>query len=421
MTTVMLSVSEALARVLADFHPLDSEIVAAESAVGRVLADSVRASINLPPFPNSSMDGYAVQATDVAAATAGAPVTLSVIGDIPAGISPTVEVRSGTAARIMTGAQMPPGADAVIPVESTDDSGMMMGAKGQMPSAVQILKAVEVGAFVRIVGEDVKTGDEVLAAGALLRPYDLGVLAALGVGRVPVISRPRVAILSTGDELVDIDQTPGAGQIRNVNGYTLAALIHKYGGEPISLGVARDTFEEVHQRLLAAVEQKVDAIISSAGVSVGAYDVVKLAVEREGALNFWKVNMRPGKPLVYGRVRDIPFFGLPGNPVSAIVGFEIFVRPALLKLGGRRRLEKPVVKARLAEALHSDGRESYLRAVVVHENGGYTARSAGGQGSNIVSALAHSNAFIIVPAGVTEVHAGSTLSAWMLDWPEEIF
>lgn len=421
MTTVMLSVSEALARVLADFHPLESEIVAAENAVGRVLAASVRASINLPPFPNSSMDGYAVRAEDVAAATAETPITLSVIGDIPAGVAPTVEVRSGTAARIMTGAQMPPGADAVIPVESTDDSRTMMGAGGQLPLAVSVLNPVGNGAFVRATGEDVKIGDEVLAAGAMLRPYDLGVLAALGFSRVAAVRRPRVGILSTGDELVEIDQIPGAGQIRNVNGYTLAALVRKYGGEPVSLGVARDVFEDVHQRLLAALEQNVDAILSSAGVSVGAYDVVKMAVEREGALNFWKVNMRPGKPLVYGRVRGIPFFGLPGNPVSAIVGFEIFARPALLKLGGRQHIQKPVVSARLSEALRSDGRESYLRAVVTRENGGYIARSAGGQGSNMVSALAHSNAFIIVPEGVTEVQAGDTLSAWMLDWPEEVF
>jgi molybdopterin molybdotransferase len=421
MTTAMLSVSEALARVLADFHPLESEIVAAESAVGRVLAEPVRASINLPPFPNSSMDGYAVRAKDVAAATADAPVALSVVGDIPAGVAPTVEVRAGTAARIMTGAQMPPGADAVIPVEATDDSRATMGAGGQMPSAVRVLKSVDKGAYVRYVGEDVRAGDEVLAAGVMVRPYDLGVLTALGVGRVPVVRRPRVGILSTGDELVDIDQTPGAGQIRNVNGYTLAALVRKYGGEPVSLGVARDQFEDVHQKLLTAVEQNLNLIISSAGVSVGAYDVVKMAVEREGALNFWKVNMRPGKPLVYGQVRGIPFFGLPGNPVSAIVGFEIFVRPALLKLGGRGRLQKPVVKATLSETLHSDGRESYLRAVVTRENGGYTVRSAGGQGSNIVSALAHSNAFLILPEGVTEAQAGTTLSAWMLDWPEEVF
>ncbi|MEK7786538.1 MAG: gephyrin-like molybdotransferase Glp, partial [Chloroflexota bacterium] len=335
----MLSVSEALTRILANFQTLGSEVFPSEIAVGRVLAETIRASLDLPPFPNSSMDGYAVRAADVRAATTQSPATLAVIGDVPAGILPTLKVKPGTAARIMTGAHLPDGADAVIPIEATDDQRSSLG--GPVPASVRIIKSVDAGAYVRQAGEDVRAGDVVLSPGTALRPYDLGVLAALGRAEVRVVRRPRVAVLSTGDELVDVDQLPGPGQIRNVNSYTLAALVRKYGGEPVLLGVAPDDLEAVSQKLRSAVEQGVEVILSSAGVSVGAYDVVKSAVERDGALEFWKVNMRPGKPLAYGRVGGIPFFGLPGNPVSAIVGFEIFVRPAILKLGGHARLDKP--------------------------------------------------------------------------------
>lgn len=415
----MLSVSEALTRILANFQTLDSEALPSESAVGRVLAETIRASLDLPPFPNSSMDGYAVRAADVRAATTKSPATLVVIGDVPAGILPTQTVTPGTAVRIMTGAHLPDGADAVIPIEATDDQRSSLG--GPAPASVQIMKSVDAGAYVRQAGEDVRAGDVVLSPGTALRPYDLGVLAALGRAEVRVVRRPKAAVLSTGNELVDVDQLPGPGQIRNVNSYTLAALVRKYGGEPVLLGTAPDDLEAVSQKLRAAVEQGVDVILSSAGVSVGAYDVVKSAVERDGALEFWKVNMRPGKPLAYGRVGGIPFFGLPGNPVSAIVGFEIFVRPAILKLGGHVRLDKPVVKAVLSEPFYSDGRESYLRAIVTRQDDGYTARSAGGQGSNIISALTRSNAFVVMEEGLTEAPAGSTLKAWMLDWPEEVF
>lgn len=415
----MLSVSEALSRVLSDFQSLGAEPVAAIDAAGRVLAESVRATLNLPPFANSSMDGYAVRAADVRGVVAHAPAALAVIGDVPAGVIPSAIVLSGTAVRIMTGAQVPDGADAVVPVEATDDARSPTG--GPLPAIVQIREPVLAGANIRAVGEDVRLGEEVLPRGTLLRPYDIGVLAAFGINRVAVVRRPRVAILGTGDELVDIDQVPAAGQIRDTNGVTLTALALKYGAEPIRLGVARDRVEDVYARLIDAVERGADVIVSSAGVSVGAYDVVKTAVERDGSLVFWKVRMRPGKPLAYGRFRGLPFFGLPGNPVSAVVGFEIFVRPAILKLAGRLRLDKPRVGVSTSEPLYSDGRESYLRAVVVREGDRYVAHSAGGQGSNMISSLARSNALVIIPEGVREAPAGSRLDAWMLDWPEEIF
>ena len=415
----MLSVSDALSQVLANFQPLDAEWVPTAFAAGRVLAQTVRASLDLPPFPNSSMDGYAVRAADVHAASPATPAVLTVIGDIPAGTVPSMVVRPGCAVRIMTGAHMPQGADAVVPVEATDDSRSTGG--GPLPEAVRVMKAVEVGGYVRHRGEDMKAGVEILRPGMVLRPYDLGMLAATGCSKVSVVRRPRVAILSTGDELVPVEMEPGPGQIRDTNGYTLGALVRKYGGEAVMLGAAPDQADAVDRMLGEALEQAADVIVSSAGVSVGAYDVVKAAVERRGVLSFWKVRMRPGKPIVFGRLGAVPFFGLPGNPVSAVVGFEIFVRPALLKLGGRARIDKPVVSVLLTETWHSDGRESYLRAVVSREDGRYVARSAGGQGSNMISALSAANALLIVPEGVTEAPAGSTLLAWMLDWPEEVF
>jgi molybdopterin molybdotransferase len=318
----------------------------------------------------------------------------------------------------MTGAKLPPFADAVVPVEATDHVQPMDG--GGTPDHVSIFESVQAGAYVRSIGEDVRAGDAIFSSGTVIRPYDVGILAALGIQRVSVVRRPRVAIFSTGDELVSADQTPGPGQIRDINTHALSALIRKYGGEPLMLGLLRDDVDAVHQALIAAVNQKADVIISSAGVSVGAYDVVKSAVERDGSLNFWKVKMRPGKPLAFGNVRGVPFFGLPGNPVSAIVGFEIFVRPALLKMRGLARLEKPALTVVLGETLRSDGRETYLRAVVARDGADYVAHSAGGQGSNIVSALARANALLIIPQDTMEVKAGERLKAWMLDWPEDV-
>ncbi|HLF03310.1 MAG TPA: gephyrin-like molybdotransferase Glp [Anaerolineales bacterium] len=415
----MLSVSEALTRVLSNFQPLDSEPIPIHSAVGRVLARPVRATLNLPPFPNSSMDGYAVRADDTRLASERVPTALTVVGDVPAGVKPTLHVRPGVAVRVMTGAHLPDGADAVVPIEATGVARSVVN--GPPPAQIEIRRSVDRGAYVRFVGEDVQAGEVVMEPGKEVRAYDVGVLAAFGLTEVQVVRRPRVAVLSTGDELVEVDQAPGLGQIRDSNSHSLAALVNKYGGEPIVLGVARDRVEAVSEKLRAAVDGKTDLIVSSAGVSVGAYDVVKAAVEAEGALDFWKVSMRPGKPVAFGNFRGIPFFGLPGNPVSAIVCFELFVRPVLRVMGGRQNVSKPTVDAALTESLQSDGRESYLRAVVTKEGDRYIARSAGGQGSNILSALVNANALVIIPEGMTEVPAGSMVKAWMLDWPEEVF
>jgi len=417
--TGLLGVSDALERLLGEFRPLESEVIPVDEALGRVLAEPLIAPLDLPPFANSSMDGYAVRTADVAGAGPGSPVTLNVAVDIPAGARPpSVTLRPGLAARIMTGAPLPPGADAVVPIEATDDAGGASGAPP--PLEVRILHPAPAGAHVRQPGEDIRAGDTALPAGRAIRAVEVGLLAALGRREVAVVRQPRVAILSTGDELAGADQPLGPGQIRDSNSYALAALITTYGGRPLRLGTAPDRLKAVRARLREAVAAGADLIVSSAGVSVGAYDVVRQAVEAEGQIGFWRIRMRPGKPMAFGRVKSVPFLGLPGNPVSAVVTFEIFARPAILKMGGRAALKKPQVAVRLSEEVDSDGRESYLRALVERDGAHYVARLTGGQGSNLITSLTRANALVIVPAGVTHVAAGETLTAWMLDWPEHL-
>ncbi|MER3543613.1 MAG: molybdopterin molybdenumtransferase MoeA [Chloroflexota bacterium] len=419
MGDALLSVEEALQRVLAAVHTLEDEEVDTLAALGRVLAEDIVADFDVPPFPNSAMDGYAVRAADTAGAAADHPVELRVIADIPAGDAQGIAVTAGSASRIMTGAPLPPGADAVVPVEWTDEPWTRDDRP--LPERVRVFRAVSPQAHVRPAGEDIQRGETVLRRGSKLRPQEIGVLAALGRPRVRVVRRPRVAILATGDELVDIAAPLGPGQIHDSNSYTLAALVENSGGVPIRLGIARDRLEEVRARLRAGLEQGADLFLSSAGVSVGAYDVVKAALEAEGELAFWRVNMRPGKPLAFARVRDVPFLGLPGNPVSAAVAFEVFARPAILKMGGRTALARPRVEAILDEPVRSDGRESYLRAVVTRRNDGYHAVITGPQSSGILTSLVRANALLVVPAGVRQVPAGNKLQAVMLDWPEEVF
>lgn len=415
----LLNVSEALAKLLEGFAPLEAELVPTAQGLDRVMAEDVVSDIDLPPFANSSMDGYAVRASDLASASRETPVSLPVSGDIPAGAGLPAPLRLHSAARIMTGAPLPDGADTIVPVEDTDDLSGDRG--GRPPESIRLFRQYRPGAFVRLAGQDLRAGELVLKRGSRLRPQELGVLAALGRDKVRVVRRPRVAVLVSGDELLGIDEPLSPGKIRDVNGYTVPGLITRYGGIPLSLGIARDRVTEIKEKLDAALDRSADLVVSSAGVSVGAFDFIKDVVEHEGSLSFWRVNMRPGKPVAFGRYRGIPFLGLPGNPVSAMVSFEVFARPAILKMGGRARLDKPSVSARLAEPLTSDGRESYLRATVERRGDGYVARTTGDQGSGILSSLVKANALIIVPAGVKQVAAGERLTAWMMDWPEEFF
>jgi molybdopterin molybdotransferase len=387
----MLSVEEALERILAAIPILGSEQVALPAALGRVLAEPIVAGRDLPPWDNSSMDGYALRAADAVEATPSHPARLTLVGEIPAGSVAARALRAGEAYRILTGAPMPPGADAVIPQEDVRLEG------GQLI----VPRPVRRGDFVRPRGEDLRSGDPVLAAGAELGPAALGVLAALGRPMVRVYQQPRVAILSTGDELVDLDTSPGPGQIPNSNSYTLAAQVRETGGVPVDLGIARDTREHLEARFRAGLGA--DVLVSSAGVSVGDRDFVREVMEKLGAeLDFWKVSMRPGKPLTFGRIGGRPFFGLPGNPVSSMVTFELFVRPALRRLGGYPQLFRPRVRARAVEPLPNPGiRRGYLRVRLAGSAAEPTVRPTGEQGSGILRSMLLADGLAVVPPDTT--------------------
>ncbi len=414
-----LTVQQALTAVLQGVSVLPAETIPILDALGRVLAQPVIAQDSLPPFANSAMDGYAVRAADLTGATAETPVTLTVVADIAAGHPSDVTLQTGMAARIMTGAPLPAGSDAVVPVEDTSEP--WRSPERPLPPHIKIFRQVQPGDYVRHPGEDIEAGQTVLEAGHILRPQEIGVLASLGISHVQVIRRPKIGILATGDELIPVEEPLAPGKIRNSNGYAQTAQVKALGAIPIPLGIARDTEEDVRQKLQTGLDAGVDLFISSAGVSVGAYDVVKAVLETEGNVNFWRVRMRPGKPLAFGTYHNIPYIGLPGNPVSAMVSFERFARAAILKMAGHTRLERPQITAILQETIHSDGRESYIRGIVRRENGTYTATLTGSQGSHIMTSLVRANALLIVPEGITEISAGSPITAWMLDWPETVF
>ncbi len=408
-----LTVQEALTAVLAGVSILSSEKVPLLDALGRVIAQPVVAQDSLPPFANSAMDGYALRAADLTGATTENPADLQVIGDVAAGLVPDVLVEAGTAVRIMTGAPLPPGADAVVPVEDTNEA--WRNPERPLPERIQIKRVVDAGDYVRQAGGDITVGQTIIEKGHLLRPQEVGVLASLGVAQVDVIRRPKVGILATGDELIAIEEPLRPGKIRNSNGYTQTAQVLTAGGIPVSLGIARDTEDDVRQKLRVGLDVGVDLFISSAGVSVGAYDVVKAVLQSEGNVGFWRVRMRPGKPLAFGTYHNIPYLGLPGNPVSAMVSFERFARAAILKMAGRTNWERPLITVVVQEDMQSDGRESYIRAVVSQKDGQMVARTTGNQDSHIMTSLVIANALMIIPEGVTTVKAGETLQAWMVE------
>jgi molybdopterin molybdotransferase len=408
----LLSVDEARERILSRFQPVKTESVPLADSSNRVLAEDMQATYDLPLFNNSSMDGFAIHAADVVDAAPGSPRSLRVVADIPAGVSPKIRLGPGEVARIMTGAHMPEGADAVIPVEDTDFKDRSAGAVA--PQEVQIFKPVQAGENVRPRGMDVHAGEPVLHPGRHLKPQDIGLLAMLGIANVPVYKLPRVALFSSGDELVAVDAPLEEGKIRESNSYMLAALMENAGAEVVRLGVAKDNFESVQSLVEKALYLRVDLILSTAGVSVGAFDYVKEVIESNGNMDFWRVNMRPGKPVAFGNYREIPFIGLPGNPVSAFVGFEVFVRPAIERMKGLLGGGRTTVRVRTEEEIRSDGRESYLRGEIREEEGVLLAHLSGHQGSGNLHSLVQANALLIIPAGVKCVPAGQEIKAWYL-------
>lgn len=408
----MLSVPEALRELLHLVYPLPAERVPLLEALGRVLAQDVYADLDNPPFDNSAMDGYAVIAADVEAASPSEPVTLEELGGVPAGVEPTAAVRPGACVRIMTGAPLPAGADAVVPIENVRVTG----------SQVQVLSPAKPGMHVRRRGEDYCAGTRLLEAGCVIGPPEVAALAAAGCTEPECARRPKVALIATGDEIVDPGQRPGPGQIRDTNTLSVAAAALDAGAEVVSMVRVPDREKEVEEALLSAAGiaggPPADVIISSGGVSVGDRDCVRPVLERIGRLDLWRVAMQPGKPIAIGRVGGSLFVGLPGNPVSAMVTFEVFVRPVLLKMSGCRQIDRPRVLARLARPIrHARGREEYVRVRLEWRGGGYWAEPTGPQGSGMIRSLLGANAFAVLPADTGDQPEGAEVRAMMLSLP----
>ena len=397
----VLSVEDAREHILSTVEVLPPEFVPLLDASGRVLAESVAAARNIPPVTNAAMDGYAVRGDDMA----GDAVWLRVIGEVAAGHEADVTVGPGEAVRIMTGALVPKGADTVVRFERTRVEG----------DHVVVLEPPSPGKNVRQAGEDVREGDVILAQGKVLRPQEIGMLAALGHLEVAVAGRPRVAILGTGDEVVPPNQTPGPAQIRDANSYTVAAQVERVGGVPLILGVAHDEEELVRQGIQKALKRQADFMITSGGVSVGDFDLVKQVMDAEGEMHFWSLNMKPGRPMAFGVIGGMPLLGLPGNPVAAMISTELFARPALRKMQGFIEWTLPRVEARLTETIgRKDGRRHYLR-VYLHETAeGYEAALTGDQGSGILNSLVQADGLAVIPEDARHLPVGAEVEVILL-------
>jgi len=403
----MLTVDQARDRILAGASALPPEKVVLADALGRVLASDVEALLTLPPWDNSAMDGFAVRFADVADASEAAPVTLKVVETIAAGHVGKRQLTGSECARIMTGAPMPQGADSIVPVEHTAASDR---------DSVRIQQAPKkTGAHVRCAGEDIKAGQMVLETGVELTPARIAMAAAVGNGWLDVYCRPRVAILATGDELVEPGETPAAGQIVSSNSHSMIAMVQEAGGIPVYLGIARDEPEDLLRRMRGGLNA--DLLLTSGGVSVGDFDYVKQVYERlDMSMDFWRVRMKPGKPLAFGRIHGIPVIGLPGNPIATAVGFEQFVRPLIRRMLGHRVLGRPVVKARLPDGYSKEGgRVLFHRVKLECDDNGWIARSAGGQGSAMMYSMAYADGLAVIPAEVESLNDGAVVDVQVLN------
>jgi len=414
----LLPLEDARARILEDVLPLRPESMPLSEALGHVLSEEVTALLTLPPWDNSAMDGFAVRSEDVATASPEAPVNLAVVGEVAAGHEPEASVVPGTAMRVLTGAILPPGADAVVKVEDTDAPAGL----AELPQVVAVRAAVAPGKDVRRAGDDMHQGDHLLEAGTRVTPAVVAVVAAAGHARVNVHRLPRIGIMSTGDELTPLGEALGPASIPDSNGESIAAQIRAAGGEPVRLGIAPDDRAVVRERLLEGI-LAADALVVTGGVSVGAHDVVKEVFREIGTLDIWRVAIQPGKPLAYGSAPRPDggyclLFGLPGNPVSSYVTFELIVRPVVRRLrgedpdGGRLR-----VRARLADDVRkSAARRAFVRIrLEADAAGGFTARLAGSQGSHVLSALAVADGLAVIPEGQALTPAGTEVEVIRLD------
>jgi molybdopterin molybdotransferase len=408
----MLTYREALQRVLDSAAPSPASGVPLDEALGLVAAADVTCPGPMPPFDNSGMDGFAVRAADVVGATAQTPVRLRVIEDLPAGRVAGSAVVSGTALRIMTGAPLPDGADAVVPVEGTESLG----------DHVEIRRAVREGANVRRSGEDLAAGARVIARGDVLRPADIGLLAVAGCATVPVHPRPRLAIVTTGDELVDVAEVPGPGRIRDANLHALRAQAVAFGASPLAFPRVPDRHEEVVHALREAVAAA-DVVVTTGGISMGEYDCVKDVLDELGAERvFWRVAQKPAGPLGLWRLHGKPVFGVPGNPVAAMLVMEEYVRPLLRHMMGYRHLFRPERAGTLETPWArraGDDRMHFLRVSVREEDGALHARLSGPQGSGVLSSLARANALALIPGDIESIPEGGRVLLHLIEEAEE--
>jgi molybdopterin molybdotransferase len=419
--TPMISVEDALERILNTVHTLEPETRPILSALGQVLAEDVVAGIDIPPHDNSAMDGFAVIASDTCGAGQHSPVFLNVIGEVAAGYTTSIKVTAGTAVRIMTGAFLPDGADAVVQFEKTDETVRNKG--GRPLATIGILEPASPGLNIRARGEDICTGQIVLNKGTLLHPAGIGIMASLGKAEAAVIRRPVVSVLSTGDELCPAGKPLGPGQIYDSNTYTIAANIARYGGTAKIIGIGKDSIASLREKIAEGLAG--DMLITSGGVSMGDYDVVKDVLARMGTVSFWTVRMKPGKPIAFGTLkagdgRDVPHLGLPGNPVSSMITFEQFARPAILKMRGIGNYTRPVVSAVIdQEIVNDDSRRIFVRVHVSKTGQGWSANVTGPQGSGILSSMSAANGLAIVPEDCPLVKAGDELQVQLLNSNDE--
>ena len=400
----MISVEEALKRILDSFSPLGLETASILDALGRVIGEDIYAGRAIPPKDRSVMDGYALRSIDTLGASQEEPSLLDVVEDIPAGAIPNRRIEAGQAARIMTGAPLPEGADAVVSLEEARKEG----------NRVALFLEASRGQDVRYAGEDVRIGEKVISSGEMIRPAGVGMLASLGRSFILVHQRPLVAVVATGDELTGIDEPPSPWKIVGSNSYSLAALVRECGGIPLQVGIAKDRREDLLAKFRAAM--RADLILSSGGVSVGDYDLVKEIMKEEGnRMQFWQVAMNPGRPLAFGRLGDVPIVGLPGNPVSSMVSFEQFVRPAILKMLGHANLFRRTVRARLGEDIEKKkGLRHFVRARIRRDGENYIVATTGDQG-DIRMSMVRANGLIIIPEEATIVRKGSMVTVQLLD------
>jgi molybdopterin molybdotransferase len=409
----MLTADNALKVILDSVFPLkDIDTIELKNSLGRTLAQDVKTDSDLPSFNNSAMDGYAIISEDTKNATINNPVILKIVDEIPAGHCSQKILNHTEAMRIMTGAPVPKGADSVVKVEETKSRS----ENGD--EFVEISRSIGIGENIREQGEDVKKGDLIISKGKLIRPAEIAMLASLGINKIEVMKKPNIAILATGNELVDINDNVAPGQVRNSNSIMLSAYIGSNGGMPLDLGFVKDNPSELKKKFKQGLEN--DMLLITGGVSVGKYDLVKDILKEIGAeIKFWKVAIRPGKPVVFAVFDSRPIFGLPGNPVSSMVCFEQFVRPAVWKLCGRKNTTQPTVQAIIDDDItKKKGLTYFIRVKVTVRNGTYHAKVTGPQGSGILSSMVKANGLAVIPEEIDRVKKGDGVHVKLLDSPD---